>query len=74
MKRSEKLIHSYEYKGKERARSGLMRQKSSLDHKTVARQNSASGFRREGSANTINKNNSLSYLKKYKERELIKEK
>jgi hypothetical protein len=75
MKRSEKLILSYESKSKERAKSGLPRPKSHIEQRSISRQGSTVRFQKEAKTTTaLAKNNSLKYLRRFKEREQGREK
>lgn len=75
MKRSDKLILSYENRSKERAKSGLPRPKSQLEQRSISRQGSVVRFQKETKASSgLAKNNSLKYLRRFKEREQVREK
>jgi hypothetical protein len=75
MKRSDKLILTYESKSKERAKSGLPRPRSNFEQRSISKQSSTNRFQKDGLVKTtLTKNNSTKYLKRYKDREQIREK
>jgi hypothetical protein len=69
MKRSDKLILSYESKSKERAKSGLPRPRSNIEQRSISRQGSTVRFQKEAKNTALAKNNSTKYLRRFKERE-----
>ena len=77
LKRSQNIVSSYESKGKGRAQSGTIRPKSGMPigNRSLSRQNSANHLKANVSyAKTLTKNNSSNYIKKFKEKEEMREK